>query len=231
MLELKAEKRDILGKQTKTLRQKGFLPAVVYGPKVKSRPLKVDTKSFRAIWKEAGESTVIDLLLDGSKDHEAIKVLINDVPSDPLTGQPLHVDFYAVDMSKTVKAEVTLRFKGESPAVKDLGGILVKILHEVETEALPMDLPHEFVIDVTRLKTIGDKIRIKDLSSNPKVKILAEPEDINVIIEPPRSESELATPTEVKTESEAIESIKVVDRKKEKVPSEDVEGPVSEAEK
>ena len=226
MLALKAEKREIVGKKVGTLRKKGFLPAVVYGPKVKALSLVVEKSHFATILKKAGESTVVDLHIEeNGKDH-TYGVLIHDVVKDALTGQLKHVDFYAVDMAKTVKAEIPLHFTGESPAVKELGGILIKILHEVEVEALPMDLPHEFTIDISGLKNLEDKIKIAHIPHGQKVKILADANETIALVEPPRSEVEVSSLAEVKTEAEAIESIKVVSEEKKKtkeveVPEED----------
>lgn len=137
MLTLEAENREIFGKKLKDFREQGKLSAVLYGPKEKSRPIFVSLKDFKKIWQEAGESTVIQLNLEKSKKE----VLIQEVVLDPVKNEPTHVDFYAVLMDKPIQAAVVLEFSGTSPAVKNLGGILVKVAYEIEIEALPKNLP------------------------------------------------------------------------------------------
>ena len=217
MLELKAEKRELIGRKSRSLRKKGFLPAVIYGPKLKSASVSVEAKVFNSVWKKAGESTVVTLEVPEGQKISKHSVLIYDVAKEPLTGQPVHVDFYAVDITKAVTAEILLHFVGDPPAVKDLSGVLIKILHEIEVEALPMDLPHEIIVDTSVLRSFADKIFVKDIKVGPKVKILADAEEVVAIIEPPRSEEELSSLTQAPSETEAIESIKVTseDKKKE----------------
>lgn len=188
MLELKAKKRDILGKKVTHLRREGFLPAVVYGEKVKSESVSVPYIDFEKVYREAGGSSLIALTVDGTPHN----VLIVDVKRDPIKGTPLHADFYAVRMDKVIRAKVPIEFIGESPAVKNEGGILVKVMHELEVEALPKDLPHEIKIDLVPLAAIHAKIAIKDITAPAGTKILGEPDDIIVLVDPPRSEEELA---------------------------------------
>ncbi|QQG45375.1 MAG: 50S ribosomal protein L25/general stress protein Ctc [Candidatus Sungiibacteriota bacterium] len=215
-MELKAQPRTELGKKVKALRRAGFLPAVVYGEKVKSQPIAVPYKDFEKVYREAGESTLIKLDVDG-KSHN---VLIHDIKNDPLKGIPLHADFYAVRMDKEIRTKVSIEFFGESPAVKNEGGILVRVMQELEVEALPQDLPRELRIDLSGLAAFGSKLFVKDIPTPKGVKILAEPDEVVVLIEAPRSEEELAAleqvstaaaPEEVKTEREIKEETKVVE--------------------
>lgn len=207
MVELKAKPRTITGKQVKTLRQEGFLPAVLYGENIPSQPITVPYRDFESVYREAGESSLVKLEVDG----KPYTVLIYDITHDPLRGTPLHADFYAVRMDKVIQTKVPLVFNGESPAVKNEGGILIKVRQEVEVEALPQDLPHEIRVDISALEAIGSRISVADIPVLKGVKILAEEEDVVVLIEAPRSEEELAeilqpaeggAPAEVKTERE-----------------------------
>jgi len=182
-IKLKVEKR--------TSKQKvvGKIPAVVYGPKTKSQSLFVDLSEFKKIWKEAGETTVIELTRsdDSKPDFESrspasTPVLIQDVQLNPLTDEPQHVDFYAVDMTKKITAKVLLEFIGEAPAIK-LGGTLVKVMHELEVESLPKDLPSVLEVDVSRLETFEDKILVKDIGYPSGVEVKAELEDMVAFVE------------------------------------------------
>lgn len=206
MLELKADKREQLGKKTNALRKAGFLPAVIYGESIKSESLSISYKDFEKIYKEAGESTLIKLNV-ADKPHN---VLIYDVKHDPITDRPIHADFYAVRMDKEIKTKVPVEFLGESPAVKNDGGIIVRVMQEIEIEALPQNLPHSMKIDISSLVKFEDRVFVKDFVLPEGVKILADENEVVVLVEPPRSEDELAklaevaeaAPVEVKTEKE-----------------------------
>jgi large subunit ribosomal protein L25 len=205
-MELKAKSRTLLGRKVKALRRAGFLPAVIYGEKVESRPIAVPYKDFEKVWHEAGESTILTLDVEGEK----FNVLIHDIVSDPIRGILLHADFYAVRMDKVIRAKIPVEFFGESPAVKNEGGILVKVIQEIEVEALPQNLPHELRIDLSALTSIGSRLIIKDVSVSSGVKILADENDIVALVEAPRTEEEIKAldekeaqaPLEVKTERE-----------------------------
>lgn len=220
MIELKAKLRTELGRKTNALRRAGFLPAVVYGEGVLSQSLAVPYKDFDKAYKEAGESTLLALDVDGKKYN----VLIHDLAHDPIKGNPIHADFLAVRMDKTIKTKVLLEFVGESPAVKNEGGILVKVLSEVEVEAFPQDLPHELRVDLSPLAVFEARLRIKDVILPKGVKILADQDEIICLVEPPRSEEELAElkqappaaaePVEIKTEQEVKRAVKAKDAEK-----------------
>lgn len=197
MLSLSAKIRKDLGKKVKVLRKKGILPGVLYGPKIETRPLEIDLKEFEKIYKEAGESSLISLEIDKKK----FLVLIHEVKLDPLTEKPTHVDFYQPRLEEEVEAMVPLVFEGEAPAVKDLGGTLVKNISEVEVKALPQNLPHEIKVNIDRLKTFEDNISIKDLIISKEVKILKEPKEVVAAVSPPEKvEEELEKPIEEKVE-------------------------------
>lgn len=189
MTELSAKKREKDKIKAKELRNTGFVPGVVYGKNEPAIALSVAKKSFESVYKEAGETKVIDLEIEG--EAQKTSVLIFDVAKDPLTEEVLHVDFYRVRMDEKIEAKIPLKFVGESPAVKNDGGVLVKSLQEIEVSALPQDLLQEIEIDISALKTFDDIIYIKDLNLPPSVEILGEPETPVALVTPPRSEKEL----------------------------------------
>jgi len=208
MLSLKAKIRKNLRKKVKVLREKGILPAVLYGPKIKeSLPLEVDSKEFEKIYKEVGESSLISLDIEGKQSP----VLIHEVARDPLSEEPIHVDFYQPRLDEEIEAKVPLAFEGEAPAVKELGGTLVKNIYEVEAKALPQNLPHEIKVSVEKLKTFEDSILIKDLNIPKDVKILKEPEEtVAFVAESEKVEEELEKPVE-----EKVEEVEKAEEKKE----------------
>lgn len=202
-MELKAQVRDTLGRKLKSLREKGILPAVVYGPGHKPISIQVDYEEFRKVFEIGGESTLIKLKLG----DQIKNVLIHEISTDPISDKFIHVDFYQVRMDKVITAEVPLVFEGEAPAVKSLDGVLLKNITEVEVEALPKDLPREIKIDISFLDNFDKHIRIKDLDLPQGVKILAEPEEMVASVIPPRTEEELKA-LEEKPE-EKVEEVEV----------------------
>lgn len=186
-LQLEAEKRAVFGKKLKVARKAGKLPVIFYGKKMESTPLFVDLKEFNKIWKKAGESTIIELK---KEDKKIADVLIYDVAIDPLKNEPIHADFYAAEMDKPITAKVPLVFEGVAPAVKELGGILVKVIHELEVEALPKNLPHELKIDISKLTDLESHLTVKDVDLPSGVKIISKEDEIVALVETPKEEIE-----------------------------------------
>lgn len=199
-MELTAKTRNIFGKKLEGAREDGKLPAVLYGKKVENQTLFVDAKEFDKVWKEVGESAIIKLKTPESE----IEVLIQDMDLDPVKNEPIHIDFLAVEMDKPITATAPLVFEGTPPAVKELRGVLVKVMHEVEVEALPKDLPHEIKIDISNLATFEDKAHLKDIVLPKGVKITGDGDEVVALVEPPREE-EAVEPEE----APSIEDIEV----------------------
>lgn len=223
MLSLSAKIRKDFGKKVKTLRKKGIVPGVLYGPKIKeAQPLELDEKEFGKVYQEAGESSLISLEIAGPKGKQAsygagkkekYLVLIHEVARDPLTEKPIHVDFYQPSLEEEVEVEIPLIFEGEAPAVKELGGTLVKNISELEVKALPQNLPHEIKVDIGSLKTFEDHILVKDLKLPEGVKILKDPEEIVASVSPlEKVEEELVKPIEEKVEE--VEKVEKVEKEK-----------------
>jgi large subunit ribosomal protein L25 len=187
-----ATKRTIKGKATSKLRKRGQLPAVLYGHKVETQDLELSEREFAKIFKLAGESTLVNLTVDG----QSRPVLIHEVQNHYLTDKPIHVDFYAVNMDEKLKAHVPVHFLGEAPAVKSLGGVLVKNLSEIEVECLPADLPHAIEVDISILDNFEKAVYVRDLKVGGKVQILTSADDMVTNVAAPRSEAELASLSE-----------------------------------
>lgn len=223
-MELKANSRTELGKKVRALRRAGFLPAVLYGEGATSQPIVVASGDFEKAYRGAGESTLVDLVVEG----KIYPVLIHDLARDPLKGTPIHADFYAVRMDRQIRTKVPIEFFGESPAVKNEGAVLVKMLQEIEVEALPKDLHHELRIDLSSLVSLESKLLVCDILLPQGVKMLAEPHGIVALLEAPRSEEELAAlkeaPAVVTAEVKTEREIKAEAKKEEKEP----EGAASE---
>jgi large subunit ribosomal protein L25 len=211
MLEISAKERKE-GENKKDLRRGGELPAVLYGYETDNSLIKVNYKDFERIFKEAGESSLIDLKLkDQKKDY---KVLVYGFQRDPLSGDFIHVDFYQPSLKEKTEANIPLVFEGSSEAVEKLGGTLIKNIDELEVEALPQDLPHEIKVNIDKLKTFDDRIKVSDLSISDKIKILKGADEIITLVSPPTNvEEELETPIEERPEE--VERVKESKEKEE----------------
>jgi len=199
MLTLKTKVRKDLGKKVKALRKQGILPAVLYGPKIKNLTIEIDSKEFENIYREAGESSLISLQVNNNK----FSVLIHEVKKDPLTGKPIHADFYQPILTEEVEATVSIVFEGEALAVKELGGTLVREISEIEVKALPKNLPHEIKVNIKGLKTFDDEILVKDLNLPQGVTVQRDKNEIVAVVTPPETEKieeELEKPIEEKPE-------------------------------
>ncbi len=182
---LQVTTRSERGKQLARLRANGKVPAVMYGPKEEATPITLSRIEFDKVFREAGESTVITLAgLGEEKD-----VLVQDIAHDPVTGAPLHVDFYAIEKGKKVTVHVPIEFTGEAPVVK-AGGVLTKVIHELEIEAMPKDLPHEIIVDVSTLVDFDSHITVAQVQAPAGVTILNDPEEMVVVAAEAKEEVE-----------------------------------------
>ena len=187
-LILKTKKREIFGKKNKVLREKGIIPAVLYGKKTESISLAVNLKDFEEIFKRTGETDIFNLEIEGEKKPR--NVIVQEVKRHFVTNWPIHIDFYEVEMDKPITTPVPITLVGESPAVKT-GGILIQSMDEIEIEALPKDIPHEISVDVSGLKEIGQTIYVKDLALKDGIKVKVDLNTPVATISAPISEEEL----------------------------------------
>ncbi|MCE9644340.1 50S ribosomal protein L25 [Candidatus Parcubacteria bacterium] len=189
MITLEVKRRTIIGKAGSRLPET-VMPAVFYGHKEATTPIELSRGLFKKAWKEAGESSVV-ILKDGERELET---LIQAVDFDPIKGEPRHADFYVLEKGKKVQVAVQIHFEGVPEAVKSLGGILVKVLHELEVEAMPKDLPHALTVDVTGLSTFESQILVKDIVLPAGVVAMADPEEVVAAITQPHEEKADETP-------------------------------------
>ncbi|HHX58189.1 MAG TPA: 50S ribosomal protein L25 [Candidatus Moranbacteria bacterium] len=183
-----AELKLVANLRNKGEKRDGMIPAILYGRGIENKVLWIDENSFIKLEREAGRSVLVDLEVEGEKN----RVLIHDFQKDPLTDNFIHVDFYQVRMDEEIEANVEVIFEGESPAVKELGGVLLKTVDEVLVRCLPADLPKEIKVDLSGLKTFDDRVFVKDLNISDKVKIDLDGETVVASVAAPRSEEELS---------------------------------------
>jgi large subunit ribosomal protein L25 len=208
-LKLEAKKRDIVGKQVKQLREEGMIPAVVYGHGVEAKNVAVDFRAFEKTLRQAGESSLVDLAINGD---EAVKVLIQDVQYDPLRSTVIHADFRQVNMKEKLEANVILKLVGEAPAVKTLGAILVRNIGTIGVRCLPQYLVHEIEVDLSVLKNFDDSIKVGDITPPEGMEFMNGPEELIVLAQQPISEDELAA-LETKPEAD-VTAVKAANEEK-----------------
>ncbi len=167
-----------------SLRKAGKMPAIFYGRKQASTSITVSAVEFSKVFKKAGESGVVTLKTKSS-DMDS---LIYAVDRDPVTETFRHADFYVFEKGQKIKVKVPLEFTGVSVAVKDLGGVLVKALREVEIEATPKDLPHVLSVDISKLANFGDQVIVKDIVLPEGVAFVANLEEVVASVYLPKEE-------------------------------------------
>jgi large subunit ribosomal protein L25 len=188
-IKLSAKKRTVIGRKVKQLRRQGKLPANIYGRETKSLAIELSLKEFKQVYKLAGETNLVELKVEGETKPRS--VLIGKVQSNAVSDEWLHVDFRQVDLTKTVIVSVPVELTGAAPAVLK-GGVLVRLINELEIEALPQDLPDKITVDVAGLTAIGQGISLRELKlDTAKLKLAAANLDEYVVkIETPSKEEE-----------------------------------------
>ncbi len=193
MLSLKVKARDV-GESLYKVRDEGFMPAVFYGKKEKSTPVSVGMADFMKVWKQAGESSVVVL----NSDKGDLESLIHDVDIDPITEMPRHADFYVFEKGHKLEIDIPLEFVGVSPAVKDLGGILIKVLHNLKIEAMPKDLPKKIEVDISSLTSFDSQIAAGSIKLPEGVTLIEDAAEVIALVSEPKEEvEEVAAPVDL----------------------------------
>lgn len=178
VVTLPVEKRDMEGNKARALRRTGSIPGVVYGPHKEATPVVINALTFQKVFRDAGESSIVSLTGIG----EAVPTLIHEVDLDPITHLPRHVDFYAVTKGEKIEIAIPLEFIGEAPAAK-AGHNIVKVLHEVEIKADPMNLPQHIEADLSALAAVGDQIKAQDLKIPSGTELITAPEEVIALVQ------------------------------------------------
>lgn len=182
-LSLQAEERTILGKKVKNLRKSGQLPGHVFGKGLETEHVSVDGRTFLKIFKEAGETGLIDLKIGKEKVRP---VMVRGIQFNPVSGEPVHIDFYQVNLTQTVRVPIPIVLIGEEPESVKLGEtIVMQQMNEIEVEALPTDLIENIEVDITVLKNVDDTITVAQLNfDRSKLSIDKEEDAVVVKLDP-----------------------------------------------
>lgn len=198
------------------LRRLNRLPAEFYGRGVENVSLELDQRAFRKLYRTAGSNTVLDLEIEGNGMQ---KVLVHRVDFDPVTDEVQYAELINVRMDEEVTAMVPILLEGQAPAVKDMQGVLVQSLDEIEISCLPGDLIHEVTLNVESLVDFNTSLHVSDLVVPEKIKVLTALDVVVATVTPPMKEEEVA-PAEAPT----VEGVEVTTEKKEGEAEEGVEG-------
>src|SRR3989338_4684549 len=210
-VSLDAQQRDIIGKKVKTIRAQGVTPAVLYGHGIENVLLSIPTKILEKVYKQAGESTLLDLTVDG-KDQR--KVIIQDIQYDNVKGNIIHIDLHEVKMTEILTTEIPLKFIGESKAVKELGGVFVANMDHLKVECLPGDLVHEIEVDISALIDFESAIHIKDIKTPKGIEVLDNADEVVAAATLPRAEEEPTPAPTAEGEAAKVAEVGVVEKKK-----------------
>jgi large subunit ribosomal protein L25 len=205
---IKAQKRNVIGKQVKALRRAGGLPAILYGSGIDPTPILLDAREAGRILGGISSSALLTIEMDGNR-HLA---LVRDRQRHILLGSLSHVDFQVVSRTEKLRTGVALEASGTSPAVEDEMGILMTGLEELRVECFPQDLPEQIVVDISSLKRVGDAIYVKDITPPAKVEFLDDPEETVFVITATTVEEILEE--EEAGEEEGLEEPEVIERGK-----------------
>jgi large subunit ribosomal protein L25 len=175
---LKANRRNVIGKQVSAIRRAGQLPAVIYGHYIDPISIELDLHDASKSLTGLAPSALVTVDVEGTPH----KALVREKQRNKITGILLHVDFLAISMKEKLRSQVYIEIVGLSPAIKDFNGVLVTGKNEVEVECLPQDLPERIVVDSSILQKIGDGVYIRDLRIPEGVKILDDPDTMVALI-------------------------------------------------
>jgi len=176
----------------KLLRKDGDIPALVYGHGRPTLNISINIQEFRKAFRVSGRSTLVEVELDATK----IPALVHVIDVHPISGDPLHVDFYAVKTNEEVHAVVPVKLNGISDAVKLLGGTLTVMHSQIQIKCLPKHLISSIETSLEKLKTFHDHITVGDLAFPAEITVLDPPETIIASVAAPRKTLEEETPVQ-----------------------------------
>ena len=176
-MELKASKREIIGKATRRLRRHGRLPAVLYGEHSDATSVEVDMHEFERVYSRSGRTQLVDLVLEGGRPH---KVLIKDVQMSPRRNTLLHVDFHQVSLRERLQVEVPIAVVGEAEPVRAGESDVLQVVQSLRVECVPTRIPEVVEVDISGLTEVDAAVRVADLTLPDGVTAVADPDDVVV---------------------------------------------------
>jgi large subunit ribosomal protein L25 len=206
LLSLQASPRVPHKGTTHAIRREGYLPVVLYGHGVESRPLKIRAKDLeRILASGAGRNALIRLEIEGEGEGaDPRTVMIKDVQTDYIRGRHIHADLQQISLKEKIRARVPIILSGEDSITRE-GAIVQHLMREVEVESLPTDLPDHITFDVSGL-SVGDTVTLGDLTVAGNVRLTGDPTEVVASI---------LAPKQVVEEGPAAEGVEGEEREKE----------------
>jgi large subunit ribosomal protein L25 len=202
-VQISVEPRDVTGKKVRALRRQGLIPAHLYGHGVESLALQAPSTIVTTLLRTAERNQIIDLQIGGEAQPRA--VMLRGVQRNPITDDLLHIDFFQISLTETMRADVPLNIVGEAPAVQIFGGILLHQVDHVTVQALPSDLPGHIDVDVSGLDTLEAALHVRDITLPATVEMLTDPDQVIAKVAPPRVAEEAAPTAEEAAAAPAAE--------------------------
>ena len=194
----------MIGKKVSVLRGNGIIPANIYGRGIDSVPVQILWPEARGMLNAHGRNVLIQIQIEGEAQPRS--VVIRDFTRDPVNGSLQHIDFFQVDLTRKIQADIPVQLVGESPAVHTYGGILVQSLELLHVEALPTEMPESIQVSVESLGELESSLTVGDIQA---------PEGVSILTAPDVGLAQIARPRVEQEESEEIQE------------GEDIEGVVS----
>jgi large subunit ribosomal protein L25 len=210
-IKLDVEVRNQIGsRKIKSVREKGYVPAIVYGGKEKApTPIKVDRRAYERITRHhQGQSVIFHLnVLEGTRKLRDYTAIVKEEHHDPVSDGLLHIDFHRISLDEEIEVKVSVVTKGDAVGVKQGGGSLDHVIWELAVICLPTKIPEKIDIDVSHLN-IGDAVHVKDITLPQGVRTKHDPEAILVAVVPPMKEVQAPAEGEEKVEPEVMKEKK-----------------------
>jgi len=189
-IELSVTPRTVLGKKVRAMRRQGITPANVFGHRLESQAVQIETPTLMQTLRSLERNAVLSLKVQGEK--VARPVIIRDIKREPTTDRIQHVDFFQVSLVEKMRADVPILLTGKAPAVFDLSGILLQPLDAISVEALPTDIPPHIEIDISTLVDFDTSLHVRDLVFGDNIHVLTDPDSVVASVSPPRVIAEAA---------------------------------------
>ena len=184
---VKLSARTLIGKKVNRLRRQGIVPVHVYGTNAEPVSAQVEDRILMRLLPAVGSNVPVSVEIEGQDGADIC--FVREVQYHPVTENVLHVDFLRVDVSQTVSAEVPIILEGTAPGISQMGGVLLQNFQTLRVEALPMEMPAAFRIDISGLVDFEVTIQVGQVETSDNVTILNDPSALVVRVTAPRIEA------------------------------------------
>ena len=226
LVQLTVQARNETGKgPAGRMRAEGIVPGVVYGLKRDTLHLSVPRHDLDRIYSGTDQNVLIDLEVPGEEKEEAVAAMVKEVQRDPVSREPMSVDFQWVSLKENIEVEVPLELVGSAPGVDEDGGVVQQQYYAIPVSCLPTVIPESISADITGMK-IADALFVSDLPELEGISYVPEADEVVLTIAPPISEEDL----EAHIDEDMLDSLVDLEVDEEALEAEALEPEVEEAE-